>query len=153
VQLAILLLLVVALGFLVLGLVAGSTPLVTTSVVTSVVAILLVPEPVSPAVEAPLVAEEQDDDGDETGTDPDFDPVPRDEPGIATSQAPLAGHADDLVFVIDGRPRYHVTTCGFIVGRGSEPVTLRQAVEDGFTPCALCDPDTALSTMPSSAPG
>jgi hypothetical protein len=49
--------------------------------------------------------------------------------------------------VVDGRPRYHLERCGFISGLGGEPVPLQQAVEDGFTPCSLCDPDTVLQEL------
>ncbi len=67
-----------------------------------------------------------------------------DEPPIAETDPPLRSRGGEPVWVIDGRPRYHLDSCGFLVGRESEPVPLQQAVEDGFTPCALCDPDSGL---------
>ncbi|MDQ2838776.1 MAG: hypothetical protein M3Y89_15395 [Actinomycetota bacterium] len=70
---------------------------------------------------------------------------PSAEPGVADSEPPLTEHGDKPVWVIDGRPRYHAWSCDFIRGQASESVPLTQAVEDGFTPCAQCDPDRQLA--------
>jgi hypothetical protein len=67
-----------------------------------------------------------------------------DDPPAADTVAPLAGHGQNLVWVIDGRPRYHLAACAFLLGRSSESISLSQAVEDGFTPCSLCDPDNRI---------
>ncbi|HST46985.1 hypothetical protein [Jatrophihabitans sp.] len=67
-----------------------------------------------------------------------------DDPPIAETDPPLRSRGDESVWVIDGRPRYHLADCDFLLDREPEPVPLRQAVEDGFTPCALCDPDSGL---------
>ncbi len=67
------------------------------------------------------------------------------EPAAADTDPPLRTRGDEPVWVIDGRPRYHLAECGFLPGRQPEPVPLRQAVEDGFSPCALCDPDSGLA--------
>jgi len=67
-----------------------------------------------------------------------------DDPPVAETDPPLRSRGDEPVWVVDGRPRYHLEACGFLAGRDAEPVPLRQAVEDGFTPCALCDPDSGL---------
>ena len=67
------------------------------------------------------------------------------EPAAAHTSAPLADRGDDPVWVVDGRPRYHVSSCSFLGGLESASIPLRQAVEDGFSPCALCDPDTAVA--------
>jgi len=48
------------------------------------------------------------------------------------------------VLVIDGRPRYHLAECAHLLGRESEPLPVHEAVELGFTPCDLCQPDSAL---------
>jgi hypothetical protein len=45
------------------------------------------------------------------------------------------------VWVIDGRPNYHTAHCGVLLGAEPETIPHSQAVEDGFTPCTLCDPD------------
>jgi hypothetical protein len=46
----------------------------------------------------------------------------------------------DDVWVIDGRPRYHLRQCVIIQGQDAEPIPFDQAVEDGFMPCSLCEP-------------
>jgi hypothetical protein len=74
----------------------------------------------------------------------DDDPV--DEPAPANTLAPLSDKSHENVWVIDGRPRYHLSSCGFLVGHEAEPIPLQQAVEDGFSPCSRCDPDTALAS-------
>ncbi len=48
------------------------------------------------------------------------------------------------VLVIDGRPRYHLSGCIHLLGAEHEPIPVNEAVELGFTPCALCEPDSAL---------
>lgn len=72
-----------------------------------------------------------------------------DDPPAADTQAPLADHSQNLVWVIDGRPRYHLVSCDFLTGRPGEPVPLSQAVEDGFSPCARCDPDNRIGQSPA----
>jgi hypothetical protein len=74
----------------------------------------------------------------------DDDPV--DEPAPANTLAPLRDKSHANVWVIDGRPRYHLSSCGFLVGHEAEPIPLQQAIEDGFSPCSRCDPDTALAS-------
>ena len=48
------------------------------------------------------------------------------------------------VLVVDGRPRYHLAGCIHLLGRQSEPLPVGEAIELGFTPCGLCEPDSAL---------
>lgn len=48
------------------------------------------------------------------------------------------------VVVVAGRPRYHLEECIHLHGRSTTRLSARAAVEQGFTPCALCEPDTAL---------
>jgi hypothetical protein len=79
---------------------------------------------------------------DEVAVGDDDDSI--DEPAPANTHAPLNEKGSEHVWVIDGRPRYHLSSCGFLVGQRSEPIPLQQAVEDGFSPCSQCDPDTAL---------
>ena len=50
------------------------------------------------------------------------------------------------VWVIDGRPRYHLGTCPIIQGQDAEPIPFDQAVEDGFMPCSLCEPNMARTS-------
>jgi hypothetical protein len=55
------------------------------------------------------------------------------------ADAILADDADE-VWVIDGRPRYHLGDCAIIKGQDAEPIPYEQATEDGFMPCSLCEP-------------
>jgi hypothetical protein len=82
--------------------------------------------------------------------DPD-DPGDADElPDEPVAQQVSAGDADRVarmsndVLVIDGRPRYHLAGCVHLLGRESEPLPVQEAVELGFTPCGLCEPDSVL---------
>lgn len=67
-------------------------------------------------------------------------------PGDDSTQVIAAAPADAAggdVWVIDGRPRYHLGSCPIIQGQDAEPIPLDQAVEDGFMPCSLCEPTLA----------
>jgi len=58
--------------------------------------------------------------------------------------APEANAGD--VWVIDGRPRYHLESCAIIQGQDAEPIPLAQATEDGFMPCSLCEPNVVRAS-------
>jgi hypothetical protein len=60
-------------------------------------------------------------------------------PIVPTEQVP--GQVPGQVWVIDGRPRYHLADCMIIKGQGAEPIPFEQATEDGFIPCSLCEPN------------
>ncbi len=83
------------------------------------------------------------------GLDEQGDEDPPDEPPAqhtsAADVARLATLGDD-VYVVDGRPRYHLGGCVHLLQRDSEPIPVGEAVDLGFTPCSLCEPDTALLT-------
>jgi hypothetical protein len=49
--------------------------------------------------------------------------------------------ATGSVWVVDGRPRYHLEDCLIIKDQGAEPIPLAQATEDGFMPCSMCEPN------------
>jgi hypothetical protein len=72
---------------------------------------------------------------------------PPDEPPIQVvtpeHAAVVAGLATNVV-VVDERPRYHLSTCVHLIDRELAVLPVREAVELGFTPCAMCEPDTAL---------
>lgn len=81
--------------------------------------------------------DEDDDDFDE----PDDEPAPQQtSPGDAARIAAL--NAD--VYVVDGRPRYHLRGCVHLMGRESEPLPVSEAAELGFSPCGVCEPDSSL---------
>ena len=66
-----------------------------------------------------------------------------DTPHAATPRAAAPAQRD--VWVIDGRPRYHLEGCAIIKGQDAEPIPWEQATEDGFMPCSLCEPDSILA--------
>jgi hypothetical protein len=83
------------------------------------------------------------------GDDQPGDPAaaPPDEPapervGAARSAAVASLLAE--VAVINGRPRYHVTTCLHLLGRDVERLPVMEAIELGFTPCGQCEPVSVL---------
>jgi hypothetical protein len=51
----------------------------------------------------------------------------------------------DEVLVIDEHPRYHLAGCVHVAGRTTIPLPLDEARTDGFTPCAVCAPDSTLA--------
>ncbi len=72
---------------------------------------------------------------------------PLDEPAaqiVAPADAARVARMSAQVLVIDGRPRYHQAGCVHLLGRESEALPVNEAVELGFTPCSLCEPDSAL---------
>jgi hypothetical protein len=95
-----------------------------------------------PVRDGELVRDGEPTSGDEPASG---DESPADEPPVADTVPPLARAGQRRVWVIDGRPRYHLAECAFLAGRSPEPVALSQAVQDGFTPCGLCDPDDHLA--------
>jgi hypothetical protein len=88
-----------------------------------------------------------DDDYDDDEDDEEPDDEPDDEPPAqqtAPGDAARVAAMSAEVFVIDGRPRYHLRGCVHMLGRESEPLPVGEAVELGFTPCSVCEPDSAL---------
>ena len=52
---------------------------------------------------------------------------------------------DAEVRVVDERPRYHLSSCGWLADRPTIPLPVREARQLGFTPCARCTPDAKLA--------
>jgi hypothetical protein len=80
-----------------------------------------------------------DDDLDDE--DPPDEPVAQ---RVTAADAARVARMSTEVLVIDGRPRYHVAGCVHLLGRPYEPLPVSEAVELGFSPCGLCEPDSAL---------
>jgi hypothetical protein len=80
-----------------------------------------------------------DNDHDE-GDSPDEPAVQH----VPAADAARVARMSAPVLVIDGRPRYHVPGCVHLSARGSESLSVSEAVELGFTPCSLCEPASAL---------
>ena len=79
--------------------------------------------------------------------DDDDDDDPPDEPAaqfVSAADAARVARMSAPVLVIDGRPRYHMPGCVHLLGRESEPLPVSEAADLGFTPCSLCEPDSAL---------
>jgi hypothetical protein len=77
----------------------------------------------------------------------DLDDDPPDEPAaqlVTPADADRVARLSAEVLVIDGRPRYHQPGCVHLLGRESERLPVSEAIELGFTPCSLCEPDSAL---------
>jgi hypothetical protein len=51
----------------------------------------------------------------------------------------------DEVLVVDEHPRYHLAGCAHLTGRTTIPLPVDEARSDGFTPCAVCEPDRNLA--------
>jgi hypothetical protein len=86
------------------------------------------------------------DSYDEDDEDDDFE-EPADEPPaqrVASVDAARVAQLDTEVLVIDGRPRYHLPGCVHLLGREHESLPVGEAVDLGFSPCGLCEPDSAL---------
>jgi hypothetical protein len=82
-----------------------------------------------------------------TAVDVEDDEDPPDEPAaqrVAPGDAARIARMTTEVQVIDGRPRYHVAGCVHLLGRPHEPLPVNEAVELGFSPCGLCEPDSTL---------
>jgi hypothetical protein len=79
--------------------------------------------------------------------DVEDDDDPPDEPAaqrVTPPDAARIAHLTTVVQVIDGRPRYHLAGCVHLLGRPHEPLPVNEAVELGFSPCGLCEPDSVL---------
>lgn len=96
------------------------------------------PERTVVGLNLPAQVQHEDDLEDE---DPPDEPVAQ---RISAADAARVARMNTEVLVIDGRPRYHVAGCVHLLGRPYEPLPVSEAVELGFSPCGLCEPDSAL---------
>ncbi|MET0234951.1 MAG: hypothetical protein ABW224_09965, partial [Kibdelosporangium sp.] len=94
-----------------------------------------VPEPVT-AVHEPVTAIQA------PAVDPDSEPG--EENTDATDVLTVSELSDEVV-VIDERPRYHLTTCAWLNNRPTLSLPISEARDLGFTPCALCAPDSTVA--------
>jgi hypothetical protein len=63
----------------------------------------------------------------------------------------IVAELDTEVLVVDEYPRYHLADCGWLEGRDTIPISLAEARELGFTPCARCEPDATLAARHRAA--
>jgi hypothetical protein len=80
---------------------------------------------------------------------PQREPVedPEDEPEaqpVSAAETARVARMTADVYVVDGRPRYHLAGCVHLMDKEAEPLPVNEAAELGFTPCGLCEPDSAL---------
>ncbi len=150
-------LVLVALVFLIIGLLGEGLTFIWASIITSFVAgvfLLLgaLQRRGAPAAEAT---------GDTTGSDAlervtAVNVRPRDaEEAPASDDAAAAatgGAGAPEVSVVPGRPRYHVAGCRFLAGRPDvESMPVDGAREQGFTACGVCKPDAAIAAAEAAA--
>ena len=75
-------------------------------------------------------------------------------PTPATAGAAASQDSDpDAVWVIDGRPDFHLRTCARLADGEPEQIPRSQAQEDGFTPCTQCEPAAATATTAPAGDG
>jgi hypothetical protein len=107
-------------------------------------------EPVRDEPYPPSIPQQQDapdyshydvDEDDDAFDEPDDEPAPQ--PTSPGDAARIAAMNTD-VYVVDGRPRYHLRGCVHLMGRESEPLPVSEAVELGFSPCGVCEPDSSI---------
>ncbi|NIH84232.1 hypothetical protein FHX45_001125 [Amycolatopsis granulosa] len=70
------------------------------------------------------------------------------EPGVERTDpadAEIVSGLDVEVVVVDEHPRYHLTDCDWLTGRDTIPISVSEARDLGFTPCARCTPDAGLA--------
>jgi hypothetical protein len=72
---------------------------------------------------------------------------------VTLPSQPLDVPADATVFVVRGRKRYHLENCRQLTGRDKEDLTYAEALEEGFSPCTACMPDTALAARAAMSGG
>jgi hypothetical protein len=83
-------------------------------------------------------------------------PAEPDEEKPPAAQSTLVATLTDEVVVVDEHPRYHLTGCRLLTGSETIPLPVKEAVEYGFTPCAICAPVRTLAARnrtASSRPG
>ncbi|GAB7047362.1 hypothetical protein [Catenuloplanes indicus] len=77
----------------------------------------------------------------EPADDPEDEPEPQ---LVSAAEAARVARMTADVYVVDGRPRYHLAGCVHLMDKEAEPLPVNEAAELGFTPCGLCEPDSAL---------
>jgi len=83
-----------------------------------------------------------------TRLDPAVEPA---EESTDVTDAIAVSELADEVRVIDERPRYHLAGCRWVGERETIPLPVAEARELGFTPCAICTPDSRLATARRTA--
>ncbi|WP_447008547.1 hypothetical protein ACRAKI_28915 [Saccharothrix isguenensis] len=77
------------------------------------------------------------------------------EPGEEDTDAAdslVVSELTDEVRVLDERPRYHLAACSWLAARPSLGLPINEARRLGFTPCAVCRPDSSLAATKRATP-
>jgi hypothetical protein len=75
-----------------------------------------------------------------------------DESSVRIASGDGAGAASGgQVYVVVGRPRYHIDGCRYLAGKDGEPRSLAEARNEGYTACGICRPDENVSAAPELA--
>ncbi|WP_433263714.1 hypothetical protein ACQPZF_32990 [Actinosynnema sp. CS-041913] len=100
----------------------------------------------------PAVDHPADEDGvdDDAPVSPDQATEPEEEDTDAADLLIVAELADEIR-VVDERPRYHLAACTWLDGRASLGLPVSEARQLGFTPCAVCRPDSTLAARNRAA--
>jgi hypothetical protein len=130
-----------ALGLLVTALITAQSLWAWTSIGLSVVAALLLVADVARRRAARRAGIEREG-GD--GGEPVVAGSP-DEEASDLADAEVVSGLDIDVEVVDEYPRYHLADCDWLSGRETITISVREARELGFTPCARCAPDSHLA--------
>lgn len=75
------------------------------------------------------------------------------EDALGVPTQPVDVPPDAVVLVVRGRKRYHLESCRQLAGREKEELTYEEAIEEGFSPCTACLPDTALAARAAVSVG
>ncbi len=150
-------LVLVALIFLIIGLLGEGLGMIWASIGTSLVAgVFLLLGALQRRGQAPTVDSGTTSSADMMERVTAVSVKPREE---AASDAPAeeaapaaAASGGGQVSIVPGRPRYHVASCRFLAGRPDvEQVDVEQARSDGFTACGVCKPDAALAAADTAS--
>lgn len=102
------------------------------------------PAPVEPAAARVEPEPEPGPEPDDLADEDIPDDEPAEEPTDAADLLVVAGLSVQ-VRVVDERPRYHLPKCTWLVGRPTLGLPVSEARQLGFTPCAVCSPDSVLA--------
>jgi hypothetical protein len=77
-------------------------------------------------------------------------PEPDEERTSPAAEAIVATLSEEVA-VIDEQPRFHLLSCRLLAGNETIPLPAKEAVEYGFTPCAVCSPVRTLAARNRAA--
>lgn len=145
-----LLLVLAALGLLIVALATSAMFWAWISVIASVAACALLivdwwrrkHAPPAPEAAPVVVAEEPADEDPEAELDPETEPAEED---TDAADVLIVTDLDVEVRVLDERPRYHLADCRWVGDRASLPLSIKEARQLGFNPCAVCTPDAVIA--------